>query len=181
MLPIIKKSLANGEHPIAKHFHFKKKKIFYGPMGAEKTLHLISELETLTAFIQQDPPAEPIELLAYKPARDKRKIGECNNESELASRLVSYPCKLIEDPIEILDDLKWDRYNIIAYDEVQFGPSSILKLIDIVDMHPNLYLVIAALNLNFRGEPYPLSDFETTMIDVVGISLAYTAVKAPHC
>ncbi len=164
---IVKRSIAKGEHPIAHFFHGRRKKLYYGPMGAGKTTKIQADIDYISAFLEQNPPIEKIELIVFKPAKDTRSFSGEDPSTNISSRLTATPAFAVRNPLEILDKLRYGSYYVLVYDEANFGPSSILELIDTVDMHNNLYLIAAGLNLDFRGRYFPLSDFKATMLDVI--------------
>jgi len=116
--------------------------VICGPMFAGKSEELIRRLRRLDYAHKK--------YLVFKPKIDHR-YSEGNVESHIHSKI---PCIEISSSSEILPYLK-DKVQVVAIDEVQFLDKGIIQILD--DLASSGIRVIAAgLDMDFRGEPFPI-------------------------
>jgi thymidine kinase len=124
-----------------------------GPMKAAKTLHLVQ------AYLHAQTAKRNIQ--AFRPLSDSR-----HTEPVICTRFgnVCVPATLIGQSVEILEVLKPET-SLVLLDEVQFFdcelPDVVTKILQYADV------VVAGLDLDFRGKPFGAMPFLLAMADTV--------------
>lgn len=114
-----------------------------GPMFAGKSEELIRRLRRLDYAKQK--------YLVFKPDIDNR-YSEGNVESHLHNKAKCIP---IKKAAEIRPYLK-GKIDVIAIDEVQFLDDEIVAICDDL-ANAGIRVIVAGLDTDFRGEPFPVS------------------------
>ena len=122
------------------HIRPGKLEVFYGPMYSGKT-------DALTYRLKPLEHVPSCNFLLFRPLSDNRK-----------ERTSPFPSLFVPDnnPAAILDLLSRPTTNdivVVAIDEVQFFSPDIEKVVDAL-IRKDYNLVVAGLNLDFRGEPF---------------------------
>ncbi len=110
------------------HFRPGKLEIYFGPMKSGKTKALMDRLDKIS-FTEY-------KTLVARPACDTRTIRTIES-------------KPITNPYDLLKE----KYDIIAIDEVQLFSSEIVDVINQL-INKGTNVLVAGLNLDFRGEPF---------------------------
>ncbi len=113
--------------------------LFTGTMKSGKTRELLHRLDQLSYL-------ENCEYLLVKPRTDTRSKGVFTRDGH------EIPCALVKAASEI-PALVTDAHSVVAIDEAQFFGD------DLVDVtlslaRAGMHVLIAGLDLNFRGEPF---------------------------
>jgi thymidine kinase len=118
--------------------------IITGPMFAGKSEELIRRLRRLDYAHQK--------YLVFKPDIDNR-YSEGNVESHLHNKAKCIPVK---SSAEIASVVSKSKVDVIAIDEVQFLDFGIVALCDSW-ANEGIRVIVAGLDTDFRGEPFPVS------------------------
>ncbi len=99
-----------------------------------------------------------LEVRLFKPHRDTRSEGQIKTHDELiadADEIPPLPGEIGRSSTELLRKIidNYDHIDVIAIDEFQFFDNGIVELCDDLANSGKLVL-LAGLNLNFRGEPF---------------------------
>lgn len=130
--------------------------VITGPMKSGKSSHLITRVEKLRY-------AHNINFQLFKPRLDKRfsemKIVSRRGDS-IDSTIINE-----ENPQEILKKLE-PNIHVIAIDEAHFFNNSLIDIIkNLIFEEKNL--IIAGLDLDFRGEPFGCMPYILSLADEV--------------
>ena len=121
--------------------------VITGPMFAGKTTELIKRVER-QAFAKR-------KVALFKPSIDNRySEDEVVAHNGLKYRAFVLPTneKGVERMVEIT---KGEGYDVIGVDEVQFFPPSVVSALnDLADS--GVYVIASGLNLDFKGDPFPV-------------------------
>ena len=116
--------------------------VYCGPMKSGKTRELLNRIDKLSYL-------PGCEFDIFKPSVDTR-------NSSVKSRFgsLSYECKFANEscPEELFDSMKKGS-RIIAIDEAQFFEKGIEDVVEAL-MKKDVNVIIAGLDLDFRGEPF---------------------------
>jgi len=138
--------LGHGYNP--DRFHPGYLEVFYGPMKAKKSGHL---LERVDAFNYSGG----LEYIAFKPENDTRSRGKIvsrmGSSDEIAMEIPAFEIPP-DDPYKAKGYIK-DIHGLIVFDEVQLFSADIVPLVESL-LAENRNIVLAGLNLNFRGEAF---------------------------
>ncbi|MEM7826939.1 MAG: hypothetical protein QXQ40_01800 [Candidatus Aenigmatarchaeota archaeon] len=140
--------------------------VYTGPMFSGKSTALVNELK-----IGQIPISITGEMIAagFKPIIDTRYSGFTYDESlglyigridlHNGNYTKCYGLKNFEeicDAIKILDD-RYGKIRRIGIDEANFfsdNPRDIQEILEYLAYHENREIIVAGLDLNYRGEPF---------------------------
>jgi len=117
--------------------------VYYGPMKSGKTRALLHRLDSIS-YLSDCP------LLIVKPDSDSRDQGVHSRFGE-----VHLPCRIVDadQPQQILEMI--DDSRVLAIDEAQFFiPSQGLLAVVRECRMRGMNVLVAGLNLDFRGEPF---------------------------
>jgi len=125
-----------------------------GPMYCGKTSELKRRIDIEMAIERN--------IRLYKPSIDKRySIDHISAHS--GGKLKALPVESIEDIIKDLDD----KVEVIGIDEIQFLFGNVLDFCRSYQRNPKVRLIASGLNLDFRGESFPLRDGTRHMGDLM--------------
>lgn len=151
---------------------FSKKEIIYGPMACGKSLELMRRIKRVEHFASKFNYS--IEI--FKPVLDKRGSEKDEEDKALCTLISRTGLKqegnitLVKTATDIfqhfLKTRKVGQKTLIAIDEVQLLDSHILDVAEKLRQR-DCYVLMAGLDLSFRGEPFPFSDFHRTMHDLI--------------
>ncbi|MFT4311538.1 MAG: thymidine kinase [Candidatus Woesearchaeota archaeon] len=112
--------------------------VFCGPMKSGKSLELIHRVNKLKYMNDS-------KYLFFKPKLDTR-------DNTIRSRYgVQESCIIVENSNDILGFVKDEK--LVAIDEAQFFDDNLLDVIKEL-LNKNINVVVAGLDLDFRGEPF---------------------------
>ncbi len=122
--------------------------VITGPMFAGKTTELIKRIER-QIFAKR-------KAALFKPSIDNR-----YSESEVVARNgLRYDAFVIptdEEGVKTIEEItKRERFEVIGVDEVQFFPMSIVGMLDEL-ADSGVYVIASGLNLDFKGDPFPVT------------------------
>ncbi len=114
--------------------------VFCGPMKSGKSRELLNRIDKLKYL----PGAS---YILFKPSTDNRSQG-------IKTRFgnIELDCKSIKSPNEILEMVK-PEHQVVGIDETHFFDSSIIPVIKEL-LKREKHILIAGLDLDFRGEPF---------------------------
>src|SRR6056297_1642211 len=128
------------------HFNPGKLEIYTGPMRSGKTRELLNRVDKISYV-------NGYNVLLVKPKVDTR-------DQSIKTRIgnLSFPCNFIDEqkPKKILNIVKKND-KIIAIDETNFFSNKIVKVVEKL-LEQNKNVLIAGLDLNFRGEVLARAD-----------------------
>ncbi len=117
--------------------------VYCGPMKSGKTRELINRIDKLEYI-------DNCSFIIIKPSVDTR------DKNTLKTRFgnLAYECTFIDEdkPEEIIDIVK-DKYHLVIIDEAHFFGPKIFETLDYL-LRSGLHIIVAGLDLNFRGEPF---------------------------
>lgn len=122
--------------------------VITGPMFAGKTTELIKRVER-QAFAKR-------KVALFKPAIDTRYSAE----EVVAHNGLSYGAYVVptsEKGVELIREItKREGLGVIGIDEVQFFPMKIVSVLnELADS--GVYVIASGLNLDFKGDPFPVT------------------------
>lgn len=117
--------------------------VITGPMFAGKSEELIRRLRRLDYAHKK--------YLVFKPDIDNR-YSEGDVESHLHNKIKCVPIKKSEEIRPYLNN----KIDVVAIDEVQFLDQGIVPLCDEL-ANQGIRVIVAGLDTDFRGEPFPVS------------------------
>ena len=122
--------------------------VITGPMFAGKTTELIKRVER-QAFAKR-------KVALFKPAIDTR----YSTEEVVAHNGLSYGAYVVptsEEGVELIREITLrEGLEVIGVDEVQFFSMSIVKALnELADS--GVYVIASGLNLDFKGDPFPVT------------------------
>ncbi|HIP75499.1 MAG TPA: thymidine kinase [Thermococcus paralvinellae] len=122
--------------------------VITGPMFAGKTTELIKRIER-QIFAKR-------KAALFKPSIDNR-----YSESEIVAhnglRYEAYVIPTTEEGVKMIYDItKNEKLEVIGVDEVQFFPLSIVETLNKL-ADEGIYVIAAGLNLDFKGDPFPVT------------------------
>lgn len=138
--------------------------VIMGPMFAGKSTVLIGRAET--AQVAQLKP------VVFKPVIDVRYERDkvCAHNGRAIESVV------VDDPVQIFQRVKEDKgIKVVLVDEVQFMTKNIIQVVDVITRQLKREVVVAGLNLDFRGEPFgSMPDLVVRANEVVSLSAVCT-------
>lgn len=122
--------------------------VITGPMFAGKTTELIKRIER-QMFAKR-------KVALFKPSIDNR-----YSESEIVAhnglRYEAYVIPTTEEGVKMIYGItKNEKLEVIGVDEVQFFPLSIVETLNKL-ADEGIYIIAAGLNLDFKGDPFPVT------------------------
>ena len=122
--------------------------VITGPMFAGKTTELIKRIER-QIFAKR-------KAALFKPSIDNR-----YSESEVVAhnglRYDAFVIPTDEGGVKTIEEItKRERFEVIGVDEVQFFPMSIVGMLDEL-ADSGVYVIASGLNLDFKGDPFPVT------------------------
>ncbi len=122
--------------------------VITGPMFAGKTTELIKRIER-QIFAKR-------KAALFKPSIDNR-----YSESEVVAhnglRYDAFVIPTDEEGVKTIEEItKRERFEVIGVDEVQFFPMSIVGMLDEL-ADSGVYVIASGLNLDFKGDPFPVT------------------------
>ena len=129
--------------------------VYCGPMKSGKTRELLNRIDKLSYL-------PGCELDIFKPSLDTR-------NSSVKSRFgsLSYDCKVAnENSPEAMFDLMNGNSKMIAIDEAQFFAEGIENVVEAL-LKNDVNVILAGLDLDFRGEPFGRMNNLLAMADEV--------------
>lgn len=148
--------------------NFGKKKIYYGSMKSGKSSSLAREVERFVDHKKKSE--EDFEVLIFKPTLDKRTLDDGDSEAKISTRDgKSFDAIRIDKSCEILERIERSKKQFIGVDEVMFLDSGIIEVVKKLSRDSNKYLVLTGLDKNYRGEPFPFSDYRRDMYDLIDL------------
>lgn len=128
---------------------------FCGPMKSGKTAELIARVNKINFM-------DGFDMVFIKPRIDKR-------DKTVKSRFgnTEYNCFFVDedDPYKILNVVNRD-HNLVAIDEIQFFNKGIEKVVEKL-LSKNKNVIVAGLDLDFRGEPFGMMPYLLSVADEV--------------
>ncbi len=122
--------------------------VITGPMFAGKTTELIKRIER-QMFAKR-------KAALFKPSIDNR----YSEDEVVAHNGLKYGAFVIptsEDGVErIVEITKREGYEVIGIDEVQFFPMNIVDALNRL-ADDGIYVIASGLNLDFKGDPFPVT------------------------
>ncbi len=148
------------------HARFGTKEIIYGPMGAAKS----SELANKVVAAEKRFSRAAVHLYIPEAVREfvQPHQGAEFQLSRLKVKTETQP-QYVSKAQEILDQLKdvnGGKTHIVAIDEVQLLDAGIIDVAQELAAQGN-YILMSGLDISFRGEPFPFSDYGATMQDLI--------------
>ncbi|MGE9276311.1 MAG: thymidine kinase [Candidatus Phytoplasma pruni] len=130
--------------------------VICGPMFSGKTTELIKNIETLNSLKKK--------FLVFKPSIDKR----YSLKSELVTHdLKTVPSLLVNKSSDILDIIKEnEKIEYLIIDEIQFFDKDIEKILNNLS-YKGMKIIIAGLELDYRGEPFGSMPYLLSISDKV--------------
>ncbi len=122
------------------HIRLGKLEVFYGPMYSGKTDALTYRLNPLEHIPGGD-------FLFFRPLSDNRE----ERKSPFSTAFI--PDNNPEAILDLLNRKSSKDIRVVAIDEVQFFSENIEKVIENL-VRKNYNVIVAGLNLDFRGEPF---------------------------
>jgi thymidine kinase len=113
--------------------------VFCGPMKSGKTREVIHRVDKLQYM-------EDFTLLVVKPSIDTR-------DATVRSRFgkLSVDCEFVDDPVEILE--LFGNQQVVVIDEANFFNEDIVRIVQELLVR-DVHVIVAGLDLDFRGEPF---------------------------
>lgn len=145
--------------------------IITGPMFAGKTTELIKRIER-QMFAKR-------KVALFKPSIDNR-----YSESEVVAhnglRYEAYVIPTTEEGVQMIYNItKRENLEVIGVDEVQFFPFSIVETLNKL-ADEGIYVIAAGLNLDFKGDPFPVTKEILVRADnIVYLTAICTVCGAP--
>ncbi len=138
--------------------HNKNKKgrleVVCGSMFSGKTEELMRRLKR-AEFAKQS-------VLVIKHSIDKRKNEACIVSHDGRERLAF----LIDQGVEKILELAHKNVDVVGFDEIQFFPVEVIDVIcKLIDQ--GMRVIVAGLDLNFRGEPFGITPLLMAVADEV--------------
>lgn len=127
--------------------------VICGPMFSGKTFELMHRVEKLN-YLQGS------KYHLFKPAKDTRTINIYTRFNEMEVECIS-----IKKPEEIFDHLA-DECHLVGIDEAQFFQKDIIKVVNEL-LNRDINVIIAGLDLDYRGEPFGIMSDLLAMADHV--------------
>ncbi len=145
--------------------------VITGPMFAGKTTELIKRIER-QIFAKR-------KAALFKPAIDNR-----YSESEVvAHNGLRYDAFVIPTDgkgVEMIEDItKKEGFEVIGIDEVQFFPMPVVEMLNRL-ADDGVYVIASGLNLDFKGDPFPVTKELLVRADnIVYLTAICTVCGAP--
>ncbi len=145
--------------------------VITGPMFAGKTTELIKRIER-QIFAKR-------KAALFKPSIDNR-----YSESEVVAhnglRYEAYVIPTTEEGVKMIYDItKREKLEVVGIDEVQFFPPSIVGILNKL-ADEGIYVIAAGLNLDFKGDPFPVTKELLVRADnIVYLTAVCTVCGAP--
>ncbi|AHF80074.1 thymidine kinase [Thermococcus paralvinellae] len=145
--------------------------VITGPMFAGKTTELIKRIER-QMFAKR-------KAALFKPSIDNR-----YSESEVVAhnglRYEAYVIPTTEEGVKMIYNItKKEKLEVIGVDEVQFFPFSIVETLNKL-ADEGIYVIAAGLNLDFKGDPFPVTKELLVRADnIVYLTAICTVCGAP--
>lgn len=139
--------------------------VITGPMFSEKSGTLINQVKKIEKYGMK-------KVKIYRPINDNR--FSCN---EVVSR-IGYKHKAFNLNLEITTNIIKDiiedskKYDVIAFDEVQFFSKNIVSLIREL-LYNNKCVIVAGLNMDYKAKEFGYIGGLMTMADEVFVLKAY--------
>lgn len=122
--------------------------IITGPMFAGKTTELIKRIER-QMFAKR-------KAALFKPAIDNR-YSEDEIVAHNGLRYEAFVIPTDEEGVRTIGEItKRENFEVIGIDEVQFFPMSIVETLDRL-ADDGVYAIASGLNLDFKGDPFPVT------------------------
>jgi len=121
--------------------------VITGPMFAGKTTELIKRIER-QAFARR-------KVALFKPSIDTR----YSTEEVVAHNGLRYEAFVVptngDGVASIMETTIREKYEVIGVDEVQFFPMEIVEVLNKL-ADDGVYVIASGLNLDFKGDPFPV-------------------------
>ncbi|ACJ16721.1 Thymidine kinase [Thermococcus onnurineus NA1] len=122
--------------------------VITGPMFAGKTTELIKRIER-QMFAKR-------KAALFKPAIDNR-YSEDEIVAHNGLRYEAFVIPTDEEGVRTIGEItKRENFEVIGIDEVQFFPMSIVETLDRL-ADDGVYVIASGLNLDFKGDPFPVT------------------------
>ncbi|NJE05019.1 thymidine kinase [Thermococcus sp. M36] len=122
--------------------------VITGPMFAGKTTELIKRIER-QMFAKR-------KAALFKPAIDRR-YSEDEVVAHNGLRYEAFVIPTDETGVDrIVEITRREKYEVIGIDEVQFFPMGIVEALDML-ANEGVYVIASGLNLDFKGDPFPVT------------------------
>lgn len=144
-------------------FHPSALEVFCGPMKSGKSKEMISRVEKLD-YVSN------VNYKIFKPSTDK------DIRNFFSRRGIEMPICYVDNPSQIIEEIKYDDVGVIGIDEAQFFDNSIIDVIKELQSKQH-NIIISALDLDFRGEPFGSIPQVLSMADFVGKCSAVCVYK----
>jgi thymidine kinase len=133
--------------------------VYYGPMYSGKGAHIITRVDAVDKLPNTG-------YIAFKPESDKRTPGRIwsrlGGGNGISIPAIDIPDRSPSEVFKYIDDPK----KVILFDEAQFFNDELVDVVEsLLDMNKNV--IIAGLNLDFRGEPFGVMPYFITRADIV--------------
>ncbi|WP_461866420.1 thymidine kinase [Thermococcus sp.] len=145
--------------------------VITGPMFAGKTTELIKRIER-QIFAKR-------KAALFKPAIDNR-----YSESEVVAhnglRYDAFVIPTDEEGVIMIEDItRKEGFEVIGIDEVQFFPISIVEMLNRL-ADDGIYVIASGLNLDFKGDPFPVTKELLVRADnIIYLTAVCTVCGAP--
>jgi thymidine kinase len=163
--------LGQGYNP--DRFHPGYLEVFYGPMKANKSGHLIKRVDAFNY-------SGGLEYIAFKPEEDKRTPGKivsrmgASDEIVLEITAIDIPA---DNPYKAKGYIQ-DKHGLIVIDEGQLFGAGIVLLVESL-LAEKRNVIVAGLNLDFRGEIFGSMSYFITHADYPHPLFAACAYRLP--
>ncbi|NJE85043.1 thymidine kinase [Thermococcus sp. CX2] len=122
--------------------------VITGPMFAGKTTELIKRIER-QMFAKR-------KAALFKPAIDNR-YSEDEVVAHNGLRYEAFVIPTDEEGVRKIEEItKREGFEVIGIDEVQFFPMSIVETLNRL-ADDGVYVIASGLNLDFKGDPFPVT------------------------
>lgn len=115
-----------------------------GPMFSGKSEDLIKNINTFIIAKKK--------VLIFKPKKDSRS-GYTEIKSRNGKKIRAYPIKNSKEIYEIIENQE-EKPTVVAIDEVQFFDEGLIEVSEKL-ADDGIKVLLAGLDMDFRGEPFP--------------------------
>ncbi|GAB6101636.1 thymidine kinase [Thermococcus atlanticus] len=145
--------------------------VITGPMFAGKTTELIKRIER-QIFAKR-------KAALFKPAIDNR-YSENEVVAHNGLRYDAFVIPTDEEGVgRIAEITEGERFEVIGVDEVQFFPISIVGMLNRL-ADEGIYVIASGLNLDFKGDPFPVTKELLVRADnIIYLTAVCTVCGAP--
>lgn len=145
--------------------------VITGPMFAGKTTELIKRIER-QIFAKR-------KAALFKPAIDNR-YSENEVVAHNGLRYDAFVIPTDEEGVRMIAEItEREGFEVIGVDEVQFFPGSIVEMLNRL-ADDGIYVIASGLNLDFKGDPFPVTKELLVRADnIIYLTAVCTVCGAP--